>query len=385
MNTLTIANPAQTASPTPSAGAPPAVADPGDAGDGGLDFAGLLSAGIGCTTGPSKPSESPEIKKDSTTGASGDTPACDPAALLDAIAAGKANADPQQLTAAQIALQPMPASLAPADPTTLANAAGSTALAVIARDGALSARTRTEGGKSMPQADTKKTATSPRATDARHDADAGAAVTVAQTAAHEPVAVPVLKAELPERRQEPASQLPTVGSTPSHAVAPSQSANAASVVAHVEQLAQPFGSPTWDDGFSSRIVWMARNDVQSAEIRLNPPDLGPIEVKLVLTGDQGAQASASVQFSAAHAATREAIESALPRLREMLLENGIALGNTAVDAGTAGNTNGSGDSGRSFHGSTQADARAGQTPEPAIQPRPSGLPRRGSGLVDTFA
>ncbi|MBI3529264.1 MAG: flagellar hook-length control protein FliK [Betaproteobacteria bacterium] len=381
MNTLMIANPARTASPTHSAGGPAATADPGDADAGDLDFAGLLGAGIGRTTSPEQACEPVEITKN----ASGDTPACDPTALLDAIAAGKADLHPQQLTAAQIALQPMPASLAPVDSTAPAKATDSTTLPVIARDSAISARVRSDGGKSMPQADMQNTANSLRATDARHDADAGSAVTVAKTAAHEPVAVPVLKAELSERRQEPAFQLPTVGSTPGHAVAPSQSANTASVVAHVEQLAQPFGSPTWDDGFSSRVVWMAKNNVQSAEIRLNPPDLGPIEVTLVLTGDQGAQASASVQFSAAHAATREAIESALPRLREMLLENGIALGNTTVDARTAGNTDGSGDSGRPSHGSTRSDARAGQTPEPPIQPRLGSPLRRGSGLVDTFA
>lgn len=384
MNTLTIANPAPTASQTHSAGAPGVAAGPGDASDGDLDFAGLLGAGIGRTTGPAQAREPEEITKDSATAASSDTPACDPAALLDAIAAGKANLAPQQLSAAQIALQPMPASFAPVDPAALAKATDSAALPVIARDSALSARMRTEGGKSMPQADRQRTATAPRATDARQEADAGPAVTVAQTAAHEPAALPVFKAELSERRQDPAFQLPAVGGLPGHAVPPSPSANAASVLVHVEQLAQPFGSPAWDDGFSSRVVWMARNDVQSAEIRLNPPDLGPIEVKLVLTGDQGTQA-ASIQFSAAHAATREAIESALPRLREMLQENGIALGNTTVDARTAGNTNGSGDSGRPSQDGTQSDARAGETPEPAIQTRLGGPLRRGNGLVDTFA
>jgi flagellar hook-length control protein FliK len=237
----------------------------------------------------------------------------------------------------------------------------------------------------MPLTDSQKPASSPRTTDAPHQADARPPVTIAQAAAHEPAAIPVPKTELPERQPEPASLLPTVGATPSHAAAPSPPAIAARVVAHVEQLAQPFGSHAWEDGFSSRVVWMARNDVQSAEIRLNPPDLGPIEVKLVMTHDQGSQASASVQFSATHAATREAIESALPRLREMLQENGIALGNTTVDARTAGNTNGSADSGRWSHGGSAPDAHPGQTPEPAIQPSPGSLVRRGNGLVDTFA
>ena len=386
MNTLTVANAANKASPTNSAGAPAAAAAPGGEGDGELDFAGLLGVGIGRTTGPEHSRESVKTEKESATVAGGETPAHHSAALLDAIAAGQAKVDPQQLSAAQIPLQAMPASIAPVGSTgAQATANDSAALPATARRSALSARMMTEGGNGMPQADTQKTATAPRATDARTDADTGPAVTAAQTAALEPAAVPVSKAELSERPQEPASVLPPAGITPGHAMAPSQPGNAGSVVARVEQLAQPFGSPAWNDGLSSHVVWMAKSDVQSAEIRLNPPDLGPVEVKLVLTGDQGAQASASVQFSAAHAATREAIESALPRLREMLLDNGIALGNATVDARTPGNTNGSGDFGRSYHGSTQPPLQAGHPLEPSIQPRPGSPLRRGNGLVDTFA
>ncbi len=387
MNTLTIANPAQAPSPTPATGAPATGVGLVDGSEGMMDFAALLFAGIGSATEPAQAREPVDLTKDPVIDASNEMPACDPAALLDAIAAGKAGVDPQQLTVAPIAVQPMSAPPVLVQPSLPVRPSDSTALPVITRDSALAVRVHTEGGKgrSTAQADTQNVASSPRAIDAPHDEDTAPAAMVAPTAAHESTPVPVLKAELPERRQETVSQLQTVSSTPGHAATPVQSANAARVVAHVEQLAQPFGSPAWEHGFSSRVVWMARNDVQSAEIRLNPPDLGPIEVKLVLSGDPGAPASASVQFSAAHAATREAIESALPRLREMLQENGIALGNTTVDARTAGNTHGSGDSGRPSHGGTPPDTNAGQTPEGAVQPRPGSLLRRGNGLVDTFA
>lgn len=367
-NSLTIANPPQAASPAPAT----AAAASGEAGDGDLDFSGLLGAGIERTTEPAQarePAQAEKTEKD----AGGDTPELDPAALLDAIAAGKAGLDPQQPAAAQVAVQPMPAAPAPADPITPA----------IDRGGMLAAGGRAEGGRSVPQADAQRTAVSPCATDSRHEAQAASAVTVA--GGREPAAVPVPRAELAERRQEPASQPPTIGSAPGFTAAQSQSVNPARAVVHMEHLALPFRSPGWDDGFSSCVLWMARNEAQSAEIRLNPPDLGPIEVKLVLTGDQGAQASASMQFSAAHAATREAIESALPRLREMLLENGIALGNATVDAGTAGNADGSGDSGRQAGGSARSDEHAGRTPDSAMQPLPGSPLRRGSGLVDTFA
>ena len=379
MNTLTIANAAHTVGPGQPAGTPAAAAGPGVA---ELDFAELLGAGIGLSADPAQAPELVEITNDKST-AAGDAPALDPGALLDAIAAGKATIDPQQqLSAAQIALQPMPASLAPIDPPTAAKAADSATLPVVASD---TPRTRTEGGDSMAHAGAPKTAAPQRTPDGRPDAEAGAAVTVPQTTAREPAGAPVFKAEIPEHRQEPASQLSAVGSTPTQVAAPTQSANVASVAAHVERLAQPFGSHGWNEGFSSRVVWMTRNNVQSAEIHLNPPDLGPIEVKLVVTGEQNRLPSASLQFSAAHAATREAIESALPRLREMLLDNGIALGNTTVDARTAGNTSGSGESRPSSHGSARPDPHAAEPAEPALQSRNGSPLRRGIGLLDTFA
>lgn len=434
MITPTTANPAPTTSPGQSAGTCAATAACVDTGPGDLDFAGLLGAGIGRATAPANIREAGEITKDALNNASacdpaalpdtiaagttnldlagllgtgigrmtglaeagesvdvtkkadGDAHARDPAALLDAIAASAATLDAQQLTSAQIALQPIPASLAPVDPTGVqARVEDSSLLPVIVHDRAVSARLGAEAGKGTSSADLQRTGSALRAGDTRQYADATRAATVGQALALASATVPVRGIELPEHRQELFTQLPAVGSMPNHASAPSPLANTASVAAHVEQLSQPFGSSPWEDGFSSRIVWMARNAVQSAEIHLNPPDLGPIEVKMVLTNDQSAQASASIQFSAAHAATREAIESALPRLREMLLESGIALGNTTVDARTAGNTNGSGDSGRPAHGGTQPDAHTEQAPELAIQPRHGSPLRRGNGLVDTFA
>ncbi len=154
--------------------------------------------------------------------------------------------------------------------------------------------------------------------------------------------------------------------------------------AHLDYLAQPFGTPAWDDGLSARVVWMAKNDVQSAAIRLNPEDLGPIEIKLTLTSDpEGSRSSAAVQFSALNASTREAIEAALPKLREMLQASGIALGQASVDAGTAGNGNAFADPGRQFSGTPRTTAQSGR--EDALETTSTPPTRRGNALVDTFA
>lgn len=79
------------------------------------------------------------------------------------------------------------------------------------------------------------------------------------------------------------------------------------------QLSEAPGSEAWSRALGERVVIMADRDLTHARIALNPPQLGPIEVRVQVTGDQ-----ASVAFTAHSHLTREAIEQALPRLREML-------------------------------------------------------------------
>lgn len=94
--------------------------------------------------------------------------------------------------------------------------------------------------------------------------------------------------------------------------------------------------PAWQNAVNERMVWMAGRNLQSAELRLNPAELGPIQVQLSVD-----EKAVSLSISAAHPLTREALESALPRLREMLSENGMDLAGAnvsdgAVDARSSG-------------------------------------------------
>jgi len=84
-------------------------------------------------------------------------------------------------------------------------------------------------------------------------------------------------------------------------------------------------SEAWGRILSSRVVWMAREGIQQAELRLNPANLGPVDVKLHMNNEQ-----ANVTFIAQNAATRDALEQALPRLRESFQENGMDLANANV-------------------------------------------------------
>ena len=95
----------------------------------------------------------------------------------------------------------------------------------------------------------------------------------------------------------------------------------------VLEVSAPVHSPDFGQSLSQQVVWMTDKDVQVAELHINPPDLGPVEVRLHLSGDE-----ASVQFTSAHAEVRGAIESALARLRESMAQAGIQLGDASVSA-----------------------------------------------------
>lgn len=86
----------------------------------------------------------------------------------------------------------------------------------------------------------------------------------------------------------------------------------------------PVNQAGWDKALGERIQWMAGQGIQGANIKLNPAHLGPMEVRIQVQNDQ-----ASVHFTSAHGVVREALEAALPRLRDMFDSAGVEL--TDVD------------------------------------------------------
>lgn len=86
------------------------------------------------------------------------------------------------------------------------------------------------------------------------------------------------------------------------------------------QLQQHIDKPAWSHEFGSKLAWMSKEGLQSAQIRLTPAHLGTIEVKIAIHHDQ-----ANISFMSQHGAVRDMIESSMPRLREMLNEAGIKM------------------------------------------------------------
>lgn len=85
------------------------------------------------------------------------------------------------------------------------------------------------------------------------------------------------------------------------------------------------GQNAWETNFGSRLQMMVGQKIQTAEIRLDPPELGALDIKIKVNND-----IASVNITSPHSQVREALESAVPRLREMFAESGISLGDVNV-------------------------------------------------------
>lgn len=138
------------------------------------------------------------------------------------------------------------------------------------------------------------------------------------------------------------------------------------------------GSAEWSGVVGEKVVWMASQRHQVAELHLNPPNLGPLEVRLTISNDQ-----ASALFVSHHIAVREAIEMALPRLREMLADNGIMLGNVTVGSESFGQQQASergGDKKEERRGSLVVENAIARIAAPVLS---AGLAR--DGMVDIFA
>lgn len=80
-----------------------------------------------------------------------------------------------------------------------------------------------------------------------------------------------------------------------------------------------------------QLVTMVSQGIQHAEIRLDPPELGHMLVKIQVHGDQ-----TQVQFHVTQSQTRDVIEQAIPRLRELLQEQGMQLADSHVSQGDQG-------------------------------------------------
>lgn len=320
---------------------------------------------------------------DATDGAATDVPVTETAAPADAATADAAAAaaaaeaaatvDPMANMLAMIAAYHQPRSapgpaeeISTADSATGTKADGTDPLAALqgeagktgAKPGADPAAAGKEGAVALPQGD--------EAVDAgKLKLETGGAKTATKAEA--------FAAKLAEATTAAQPVLPQATQA---VLATAQAAEAAAS----NQLQARVGTNAWEQQLGQKVVWMVAGGDQSASLTLNPPDLGPLQIVLNVSNDQ-----ASVSFMAAEPETRQAIEDAMPKLRETMSEAGIMLGEASVSTGTQDQRN-------AFAEQAEARAAAGmrrpgsdaggsaqpEAPEPVIR-------RTVLGAVDTFA
>lgn len=144
-------------------------------------------------------------------------------------------------------------------------------------------------------------------------------------------------------------------------------------------IAAPLGAPGWDRQVGDKLTWMVNRQESSAALVLTPPQLGRIEVSISLNGDQ-----ANAVFVSQNPAVREALEAALPRLRETLADAGISLGQAQVGSDAPpprGEERRDNSAPRTLAANDSGDGRVAVAAPAAV----SSWIASGRGMVDTFA
>ena len=113
-----------------------------------------------------------------------------------------------------------------------------------------------------------------------------------------------------------------------------------------QALGERVGDHAWSERVSQRVALMLGQKISSAHIQLDPPELGAMNIKVSLHGDQ-----ASVSFHSAHAVVRDALEQSFPRLQEMLNQQGLQLVDAQVSDRQPSGHGGFGQSGNAASGS----------------------------------
>lgn len=140
----------------------------------------------------------------------------------------------------------------------------------------------------------------------------------------------------------------------------------------------PLPSPRFAEEVGARLQWIAEQQGGEATLRISPEGLGPVEVRMKLDGDR-----VDLGFAATQQDTRQALQDALPKLREMLAQQGLQLGQADVGQKHAQSSND--EASKTARGLAADDEGEGVVVAP--QPRESTLVigRGGRGVLDLYA
>lgn len=137
----------------------------------------------------------------------------------------------------------------------------------------------------------------------------------------------------------------------------------------------------WSEAVVDRVMWLSSQNLKSAEIQLDPADLGRLEVRVNLSQDQ-----AQVTFASPNAGVREALEGQMHRLRELFAQQGMNLADANVsDQSLNRGWQGQGEGGRGGNGSRDELLGSDELQPGVHQEVRSERLTSGRGLVDYYA
>lgn len=104
----------------------------------------------------------------------------------------------------------------------------------------------------------------------------------------------------------------------------------------------------WSEAVVDRVMWLSSQNLKSAEIQLDPAELGRMEVRIDMHKDQ-----TQVTFLSPHAGVRDALEGQMQRLRDMFAQQGMTMDVNVSDhsRGWQGDRGGESRGGRNVAGS----------------------------------
>jgi flagellar hook-length control protein FliK len=139
----------------------------------------------------------------------------------------------------------------------------------------------------------------------------------------------------------------------------------------------------WSEAVVDRVMWLSSQNLKSAEIQLDPQELGRLEVRVQMTQDQ-----TQVTFASPNANVRDALEGQMHRLRDMFAQQGMnQLDVNVSDQSLNRGWQGQGSDGERRSAGGRADFGGGGDEEISVshsEIRPASV-SGGRGLVDFYA
>nr|WP_319555123.1 flagellar hook-length control protein FliK [uncultured Vibrio sp.] len=86
-----------------------------------------------------------------------------------------------------------------------------------------------------------------------------------------------------------------------------------------------------NDQVAEKVQMMMSKNLKNLDIRLDPPELGRMQIRMTMNSDL-----ANVHFTVTNPQARDIIEQTLPRLREMLAQQGVQLADASVQQQNSG-------------------------------------------------